>query len=100
MSDLKDGMLTVAEQTRTSKYAEVLNELCEMQASHVYAARKSTLVVAEATIADLERQLAEAQADIEAMRPVVEAVCALPKHCYLPDSVEKARDDYEARKPK
>lgn len=46
-------------------------------------------------IADLERQLAEKQAEIEAMRPVVEAAngVAYPTH-----SLARALREYESRK--
>ncbi len=43
--------------TTKSRFAQLLNSLCEMQDSLIYAARKHTLKFAEETIVELERDL-------------------------------------------
>ncbi|MDB5814014.1 MAG: hypothetical protein JWN23_1131 [Rhodocyclales bacterium] len=45
-----------------SKYAALLNDLCDMQDSIIYAARKNVLIRAEHAIADMEKRLNKAEA--------------------------------------
>lgn len=45
--------------TEKSDHADVLNALVEMQGTMLYAARRSTLMIAERTIVSLEKELRE-----------------------------------------
>ncbi|MDB5813518.1 MAG: hypothetical protein JWN23_635 [Rhodocyclales bacterium] len=47
---------------QNSRYAALLNDLCEMQDSIIYAARKNVLIRAEHAIADMEKRLNKAEA--------------------------------------
>ena len=63
--DIQDLVLKIVQDTPTSRFAHVLNELDAMQQSEVYAARWPVLAKAECLIVSLEQERDQLQAKVD-----------------------------------